>query len=68
MTGMHYSLGPIAVTAFTTTGLEGIIGPGMLIHSFTQGGAAMAVALKTKNKDLRHVSTFFRNYCCSWGY
>lgn len=56
MTGMHYSLGPIAVTAFTTTGLEGIIGPGMLIHSFTQGGAALAVALKTKNKDLRQVA------------
>lgn len=56
MTGMHYSLGPIAVTAFTTTGLEGIIGPGMLIHSFTQGGAAMAVALKTKNKDLRQLA------------
>lgn len=56
MTGMHYSLGPIAVTAFTTTGLEGIIGPGMLIHSFTQGGAAMAVALKTKNKNFRQIA------------
>ncbi|WP_160686951.1 beta-glucoside-specific PTS transporter subunit IIABC [Clostridium sp. C2-6-12] len=56
MTGMHYSLGPIAITAYTTTGVEGIIGPGMLIHSFTQGGAALAVALKTKNKDFRQVA------------
>ena len=56
MTGMHYSLGPIAITAYTTTGTEGIIGPGMLIHSFTQGGAALAVALKTKNKDLKQVA------------
>lgn len=56
MTGMHYSLGPIAVTAYTTTGTEGIIGPGMLIHSFTQGGAAFAVALKTKNKNLRQIA------------
>ena len=56
MTGMHYSLGPIAITAYTTTGTEGIIGPGMLIHSFTQGGAALAVALKTKNKELKQVA------------
>ena len=57
MTGMHYSLGPIAITAYTTTGLEGIVGPGMLIHSFTQSAAALAVALKTKNKDLKQVAT-----------
>lgn len=57
MTGMHYSLGPIAITAYTTTGVEGIIGPGMLIHSFTQSGAALAVALKTKNRDFRQIAT-----------
>lgn len=57
MTGMHYSLGPIAITAYTTTGLEPIIGPGMLIHSMTQGGAALAVALKTRNKEFRQVAT-----------
>lgn len=56
MTGMHYSLGPIAVTAYTTTGLEGIIGPGMLMHSLAQGGAALAVALKTKDKSLKQVA------------
>ena len=56
MTGMHYSLGPIAITAYTTTGLEPIIGPGMLIHSMTQGGAALAVALKTRNKEFRQVA------------
>lgn len=57
MTGMHYSLGPIAITAYTTTGLEGIIGPGMLVHSFTQSAAALAVAIKTKNKDLKQVAS-----------
>ncbi|MBD7915400.1 PTS glucose transporter subunit IIA [Clostridium sp. Sa3CUN1] len=57
MTGMHYSLGPIAITAYTTTGVEGIVGPGMLVHSFTQSAAALAVALKTKNKDLKQVAT-----------
>lgn len=57
MTGMHYSLGPIAITAYTTTGLEGIVGPGMLVHSFTQSAAALAVALKTKNKDLKQVAS-----------
>lgn len=57
MTGMHYSLGPIAITAYTATGLEGIVGPGMLVHSFTQSAAALAVALKTKNKDLKQVAS-----------
>lgn len=57
MTGMHYSLGPIAITAYTTTGVEGIIGPGMLIHSMAQGGAALAVAVRTKNKDFRQVAS-----------
>lgn len=56
MTGMHYSLGPIAITAYTTTGVEGIIGPGMLIHSLAQGGAALAVALRTKNKNFKQVA------------
>lgn len=57
MTGMHYSLGPIAITAYTTTGLEPIIGPGMLIHSLAQGGAALAVALRTKNKQLKQIAS-----------
>ncbi|MBM7542376.1 beta-glucoside-specific PTS transporter subunit IIABC [Amphibacillus cookii] len=56
MTGMHYSLGPIAITAYTTTGLEPIIGPGMLIHSLAQGGAALAVALLSKNKQVKQVA------------
>lgn len=57
MTGMHYSLGPVVITAYTATGVEGIVGPGMLIHNIAQGGAALAVALKTKNKDFRQVAT-----------
>ncbi|WP_391558625.1 beta-glucoside-specific PTS transporter subunit IIABC [Robertmurraya sp.] len=57
MTGMHYSLGPIAITAYTTTGLEPIVGPGMLIHSLAQGGAALAVALLTKDKQVKQIAS-----------
>lgn len=56
MTGMHYSLGPVVMTAYAATGTDGIVGPGMLVHSFTQSGAALAVALKTKNLSLKQVA------------
>lgn len=56
MTGMHYSLGPVVMTAYAATGKDGIVGPGMLVHSFTQSGAALAVALKTKNAALKQVA------------
>jgi PTS system beta-glucosides-specific IIC component len=57
MTGMHYSLGPVVLTAYTATKVDGIVGPGMLIHNIAQGGAALAVALKTKNKSFRQVAS-----------
>lgn len=56
MTGMHYCLGPACIAAYTATGMDGLTGPGMLVHSFTQSGAAFAVALKTKNKDIRQIA------------
>lgn len=55
MTGMHYSLGPVVMTVYAATGVDSIVGPGMLVHSFTQSGAALAVALKTKNASMKQV-------------
>ena len=55
MTGMHYSLGPVVMTVYAATGVDSIVGPGMLVHSFTQSAAALAVALKTKNATTKQV-------------
>lgn len=53
MTGTHYGLIPIGINNIATAGFDTIVGPGMLGSNIAQGGAAFAVALKTKNKLLR---------------
>lgn len=53
MTGTHYGLIPIGINNIATAGFDTIIGPGMLGSNIAQGGAAFAVALRTKNKILR---------------
>ncbi len=53
MTGTHYGLIPIGINNIATAGFDTIIGPGMLGSNISQGGAAFAVALRTKNKILR---------------
>ena len=53
MTGTHYGLIPIGINNIATAGFDTIVGPGMLGSNIAQGGAAFAVALKTKNKTLR---------------
>ncbi|MEW4369730.1 beta-glucoside-specific PTS transporter subunit IIABC [Paenibacillus kandeliae] len=56
MTGMHYSLGPVVLTAYAQTQKDSIVGPGMLVHNIGQGAAALAVALRTKNKAFKQVA------------
>lgn len=56
MTGMHYSLLPAYVNSLSTLGYESIIGPGNLPSNIAQGAAALCVAIKTKNKDLRQLA------------
>lgn len=56
MTGMHYSLLPAYVNSLSTLGYESIIGPGNLPSNIAQGAAALCVAVKTKNKDLKQLS------------
>ena len=53
MTGTHYGLIPIGINNIATAGFDTIIGPGMLGSNIAQGGAAFAVALRTKNKIVR---------------
>ena len=56
MTGMHYSLIPMAMNNLTLNGFETILGPGMMASNVAQGAAGLAVALKTKNRDFRQVA------------
>ncbi|MBP3908587.1 MAG: beta-glucoside-specific PTS transporter subunit IIABC [Turicibacter sanguinis] len=56
MTGMHYSLMPIQLAQYAAMGYATLMGPGMLASNIAQGGAALAVALKTKDKNLKSIA------------
>lgn len=56
MTGMHYSLVPAYVNQIAAYGYETIVGAGNLPSNIAQGAAALCVACKTKNKDLKQLA------------
>ena len=56
MTGMHSAFVPYLLQMFSTVGTESIFYPALVISNIDQGAAALAVALKTKNKDVRSTS------------
>lgn len=53
MTGMHYGIIPIGINLLTTKGIDTVAGPGMMVSNLAQGGAALALAFKTKSKELK---------------
>ena len=55
MTGTHLSMMPLGVQALTAFGKDTVIGPGGLASNMSQGGAALGVALATKDKDRRQL-------------
>ncbi|KYG29557.1 beta-glucoside-specific PTS transporter subunit IIABC [Alkalihalobacillus trypoxylicola] len=55
MTGMHYALVPIALQNFATFGFDPIVTPMMLINNIAQSGAALGVAVKTKNSNMKQL-------------
>lgn len=61
MTGMHYGIIPIGINMLATKGIDTVAGPGMMVSNIAQGGAAMALAFKTKDKAVKGltVSTGF---------
>lgn len=56
MTGMHYSLFPMVITSLTTVGYDAILIPVSLGVSLAQAGAAICVAVKSKNKDMKQLA------------
>ena len=53
MTGMHYALISVAINNLAKEGWENIVGPGMSVSNVAQGAAALAVAVRTKDKKLK---------------
>lgn len=57
VSGTAWAMTPIATMQLTKTGSEMINGPGMLASNVAQGGATLAVAVKTKNKELKQLAS-----------
>lgn len=57
MTGMHYGLIPIGINMLVTTGFDTVAGPGMMVSNIAQGGAALAVAIRSKSTDIKALAT-----------
>lgn len=53
MAGMHYALIPNCLTTLGLYGFETLLGPTMLASNFSQAAASAAVALKSKDKDMK---------------
>ncbi|MDH0600982.1 PTS transporter subunit EIIC [Latilactobacillus sakei] len=57
MTGMHHALTPIFVASFAATGTESLILVAQVCANLAQGGATLAVALKSKNQSVKSLAT-----------
>ena len=56
MAGMHHAFTPIKISMLGTVGYEAFIAIAELGSNLAQGGAALAVAVKSKNKDFKQVA------------
>lgn len=56
VTGTAWAMTPIATMQLSSMGAEMINGPGMLASNIAQGGATLAVAVKSKNKSLKQLA------------
>lgn len=53
LTGMHTGFTPYLLNAFATVGYEPIVIVANVVNNVNQGAASLAVALKTKDKELK---------------
>lgn len=56
MAGMHHAFTPIKLGMIATTGFENFICIGELCSNMAQGAAALAVSIKSKNKDFKQIA------------
>ncbi len=57
MTGMHWAFTPMAVIALATPAGDALVNPMMLASNLAQGAACAAVALKSRNKELKQTAS-----------
>ncbi len=57
MTGMHHALTPIFISAFATTGQESLILISQVCANLAQGGATLAVALRSKDSKMKQLAS-----------
>lgn len=53
MMGVNMLMVAPMMELFSRTGFDNVFRPGWILHNISEGGACLAVALKTKNKDLK---------------
>ena len=56
MTGMHHAFVPGCLSDLATNGFDTLLIPAMLASNLAEGAATLAVALRSKNSDLKAVS------------
>lgn len=57
MTGTHYGLVSIGINNRMTIGYDTVVQPGMLASNVAQGGAALAIAFKTKDANKKALAS-----------
>ncbi len=57
VTGTHLVLGSIAVMTLAATGIEKILMPAALLHNFTHGALSLAIAIKSKDPQMKSLAT-----------
>ena len=53
MTGMHMTLGAPMIQLLSENGYDPIFRPGMLLSNMAEGGAALGIAIKAKDKEIK---------------
>lgn len=56
-TGTHYGLVPVGINNRFTMGYDAMVYPAMLASNVAQGGAALAVAIKSKDSDIKQLAS-----------
>lgn len=57
ITGMHYAFTPLVVGNLATLGYDTTIIPVMFVANIAQSGSAFAVAIKSKDKNMKQLAT-----------
>lgn len=57
MTGMHHALTPIGLNAIATGGSDSLIFVSQVCSNVAQGGAALAVAFRSKNHNMKQLAS-----------